>query len=646
MDFGQASDDIHNPTDTMHVVPESVLLQEKHIIKQELLFEPELKPAQPRKRKLPGNKSKTDKRNRIKIKDSKTIPEEVFDQKIDEAVLEEEMDVKSEDESDMDEEIYDRDEIWDEFTDSKKFCSKGSKTREEVLLRRIRLLQQRGRRREQKLQKLKAPKEEKIKKLVRDYIVKHHSFSWAIFIVDKKSPNSVWTEQEVLKAIGLRRIISKKAYNYIRDNAICPLPSISTIYKKAKGHPEWEVLVIGEEASPTVTKRTERPGANDKENANATSSGGNANPCGQCGKSFGYKAPLNEHLAEVHGDERARKMQCKVCNKWMSTSEKMKGHNNMHMGTKPYKCDFCEKCYRTRPNMAAHRKEMHGEEWKVELSKRISEGRKSSNPCPHCGLQFPIQTALNQHLAEIHDDSEAKELQCQTCDKFFRSKEVLKNHARIHTGDRPYKCDFCPKSFLSHNTMDVHRKHMHPDEWEANKDQIFAQNKEAMKMKMRAAWAGRKETMPKKEDTNSEKIDGRASSNPCPQCGMDFPFQGKLYQHLADVHEDAEAIKFQCKTCEKWLGSKLLLENHMRTHTGERPYKCDFCPRLFASQKYMGRHRVEDHSEEWEANKTRIMARNKALTKAKRYNKTNEETCGEDNGEATILDEETGVVYN
>ena len=677
MEFGQASEDFrhsaHNleVTSTMHIVPETVLLEETHIIKQEMINDTEVNVRKLRKRKLPENKSTPVKHTKRRERGSKLgspdIPEEIFDQKIElEDVLETEMDVKSEDiiddahevedeakfdeNEEFNEEDYQRD-IWD----SRKVVSKDNLTREEMLGRKIKTLLQKDRRNKRVIQKLKAPKEEKIKKLVKEYIVKHHSFAWASFILNKKSSiQPDWTEQEVLKAIGLRRI-SKKAYNYMRDNALCPLPSNTTLRRWAIEHPEWDVPAIAEHARPTATKQLASQKATDKENTDVASSV-NANPCGQCGKNFGQKALLNEHLAEFHGDERARKMQCKVCSKWVSNAKIMVGHQNMHMGIKPFKCDFCEKSYRTRNNMAAHRKEMHGEEWKAELGKRISEGRKSSNPCPHCGIQFPLQPALNQHLAEIHNDPEAQELQCKTCDKFFRSKKVLENHERTHTGDRPFKCDFCPKSFLSDNTMSVHRKHMHPEEWEANKDQIYERNKEAMKLKMRESYrdgtrkvgrrGGRKASTPKKEDGENEKVDGRASSNPCSQCGMDFPFQGTLYQHLAEVHEDPNAIEFQCKTCEKWLGSKILLANHSRTHTGERPFKCDFCPKSFTSHKQMGSHRMQVHHEEWEQNKGRIMSRNRALTQAKRYKRTEEYTCGENNGEATILDEETGMIYN
>ena len=52
------------------------------------------------------------------------------------------------------------------------------------------------------------------------------------------------------------------------------------------------------------------------------------------------------------------------------------------------------------------------------------------------------------------------------------------------------------------------------------------------------------------------------------------------------------------------------------------------------------------HHDEWETNKTRIMARNRALTIAKRHKGTTKAIYGEDNGGAAILDEETGMIYN
>lgn len=40
-----------------------------------------------------------------------------------------------------------------------------------------------------------------------------------------------------------------------------------------------------------------------------------------------------------------------------------------------------------------------------------------------------------------------KPYKCDYCDKCFIQSQNRKKHMRIHTGEKPFKCDFCDKCF-------------------------------------------------------------------------------------------------------------------------------------------------------------------------------------------------------
>lgn len=53
---------------------------------------------------------------------------------------------------------------------------------------------------------------------------------------------------------------------------------------------------------------------------------------------------------------------------------------------------------------------------------------------------------------------------------------------------------------------------------------------------------------------------------------------------------EANSSEHQCGICGKELLSAYTLANHMRSHTGERPYGCSVCEKFFKTKSNLSEH--------------------------------------------------------
>ncbi len=56
---------------------------------------------------------------------------------------------------------------------------------------------------------------------------------------------------------------------------------------------------------------------------------------------------------------------------------------------------------------------------------------------------------------EVKDHEHVKNT-CQICDKSFKTQNILRQHLRIHTGDKPFVCTICSKAFSQMASLKYH----------------------------------------------------------------------------------------------------------------------------------------------------------------------------------------------
>ncbi|XP_040152768.1 transcription factor grauzone-like [Anopheles arabiensis] len=177
--------------------------------------------------------------------------------------------------------------------------------------------------------------------------------------------------------------------------------------------------------------------------------------CHICEKVLSNTQSLKVHIAQMHGGDGHHI--CDTCGKVFRTKPAMERHINEHMGVdvvERLQCDHCQKWFSGKYNLRKHVRFMHlegGQVFRCEL-------------CPH---ESPNSRALANHKLRVHVE---ERFECEYCGKRFKRRPNLREHIASHTNMPLYSCEICQnRTFNSKANYFTHRKHKHPQEWEAQK---------------------------------------------------------------------------------------------------------------------------------------------------------------------------------
>lgn len=75
----------------------------------------------------------------------------------------------------------------------------------------------------------------------------------------------------------------------------------------------------------------------------------------------------------------------------------------------------------------------------LKKHKRLHSGEMPYK-CNLCDKTFTFQQSYHKHRMYHKDE---KPHTCQTCGRSFKELSTLHNHERIHTGEKPFACESC-----------------------------------------------------------------------------------------------------------------------------------------------------------------------------------------------------------
>uniref|UniRef100_A0A6P7F4L7 Zinc finger protein 208-like n=1 Tax=Diabrotica virgifera virgifera TaxID=50390 RepID=A0A6P7F4L7_DIAVI len=289
--------------------------------------------------------------------------------------------------------------------------------------------------------------------------------------------------------------------------------------------------------------------------------------CDICGKTCRTKCQLKKHQLTHTGFKR---FECHICNNGFTKKDALEAHNrSAHTGEKPYVCDYCDKRFAQRAPYLYHLKLHTGER---------------SHFCVNCKKGYITLSNLRSHMkncrvkyeitSEIDIKSEAfekKKFKCNICTKKLKNKRDALEHKNLHTGDKPFKCDQCDRSFPLSSSLRVHKKEKHS---------------KTLKEKVRKCVVCSKEYKSHSglllHYSSSHKELGYDYTEDCAICGKTCRTKAQLKIHEL-THTGFK--RFECHICNNGFTKKDALEAHNRSaHTGEKPYVCDYCDKRFAQR--------------------------------------------------------------
>jgi len=189
-------------------------------------------------------------------------------------------------------------------------------------------------------------------------------------------------------------------------------------------------------------------------------------------------------------------------------------------------CKHCQKSYGSKKSLRNHMN-THSDNFKCdECGKRCAS---NAQLWMHAGSHYIVQ---KKSASTKQKQNTEKSFQCQICHKECNLASNLNVHMRIHSGEKPYHCSHCEKSFRNPSTLKVHECRIHTESKSykcQSCDKVFKTNADLLR--------------------HVTEAHTHRMTYSCRHCNELFQWRGQQRSHLLKMHSDGTLLT--CNICQK-----------------------------------------------------------------------------------------------